>query len=193
MHKDTSRVSGDTSLVDGIKRGFVLSENSRQEILDCLDEDIFKINRAEVYAGRGKTKQQMTDEYRGTSQRVNIHQDLFPEAKRELEDWVADGTKVGQFDLIIYREGSRFKKHIDNYNFHDYERKRIHSTSTILHKSDDLVGGDLILYDSGDDDSGTVIDIEVGETVLFYPDRWHEVTEVTQGMRICLISWLKNS
>ena len=185
--------------MDGIRKGFVFSEESMRERLDCIDENVFRIKQAEVYSGRGETKKDVTDQFRGTSQRVNINHLIFPEAVKELEDWVGDGTKVSQFDLIVYTEGSRFGRHIDNYNFDDDAKKRIHSTSTILYKSDDLVGGDLILYDvfeKGNHEKighGDVIDIEVGETVLFYPDRWHEVTEVTQGKRICLISWLKNA
>lgn len=194
MYQDSKRVQGDTGLVDGVRRGYVFSEQSLQDILDCVDEDVFIHGRAEAYSGRGDAKEDVTELYRGTSQRVGIHYNMFPEAKRELEEWVGDGTKVGQFDLIIYRKGSRFLRHIDNYNGRDIDpdKLRIHSTSTILYKSDDLVGGDLILYDSKDDDVGTKVDIDVGETVLFYPDRWHEVTEITQGVRICLISWLKN-
>ena len=69
-----------------------------------------------------KTKEQMTDEYRRTSKGL-ITSRPVSRSKERIEDWVGDGTIVSQFDLIIYRVGSRFKKHIDNYNFHDIKRK----------------------------------------------------------------------
>lgn len=172
--------------MDGVRKGYAFSEQSLQDILDCLDEDIFIYGRAKAVDGT----EDVSEEYRGTSQRVGVHFNMFPEAKRELEEWVGDGTVVNQFDLIVYRKGSKFIRHIDSYIG---DERRIHSTSTILYRSDDLVGGDLILYDSRDDDSGTKVNIDVGETLLFNSNRWHEVTEVTQGVRICLISWLKNS
>lgn len=172
--------------MDGVRKGHAFSEQSLQDILDCVDEDIFIHEKAGATSGTDD----VSEEYRGTSQRVGVHYNMFPDAKRELEEWVGDGTEVKQFDLIVYRKGSRFIRHIDDYTG---DERRIHSTSTVLYRSDDLVGGDLILYDSRDDDSGTKMNLEVGETLLFSSDRWHEVTEVTQGVRICLISWLKNS
>ena len=194
--------------MDGLKKGFVLSEESKQELLDCLDSDAFLHSQATIFTKRKEDAPEVARKMRGTTQRVLLHSSMFPEASKQFEEWIGDGTKVGQFDLLVYKKGSKFTPHTDNYastKDPDSERPirgtdRIHSTSTVLYKSDDLVGGDLVLYDdttktckrSSELGNGNVIDLEVGETVLFEPDRWHEVTEVENGTRICLICWLKN-
>lgn len=195
--------------MDGLKKGFVLSEESKQELLDCLDKDAFPQTQATIFTKRKEDAPEVSRRMRGTTQRVLLHSRMFPEACKQFEEWVGDGTKVGQFDLLVYNKGSKFTPHTDNYSsVKDQESERpirgtdrIHSTSTVLYKSDDLVGGDLVLFEDTSDtcgrsselrDSGNVVDLEVGETVLFEPDRWHEVTEVENGTRICLICWLKH-
>jgi len=195
--------------VDGLKKGFVLSEESKQELLDCLDSDAFLHTQATIFTKKKEDALKVARVMRGTTQRVLLHASMFPEACKQFEEWVDDGTVVSQFDLLVYRKDSRFSPHTDNYaSVKDPENERpirgtdrIHSTSTVLYKSDDLVGGDLVLYDDttstclrGSElrSNGNVVDLEVGETVLFEPDRWHEVTNVESGTRICLICWLKN-
>jgi len=63
-----------------------------------------------------------------------------------------------------------------------------------LDKSDNLIGGDLVVFDGKDDQVGRVIDLKVGETVVFDSRTvYHEITEVTQGKRTSLVVWLKDA
>ena len=171
--------------MDGIRRGFVLSQQSIDELLDIVDSEVFTSSDAKIY------KRYDNDSSWRVTERVDINYTIFPDVCEEIENWVGDGTKVRQLDLLIYNVGSRFREHTDNGG---QAKQRIHSTSTLLEISDDLVGGDLVLYEDGELNGATNVELKVGETVLFDSlNQWHEVTEVTQGKRICLVAWLKNS
>lgn len=121
------------------------------------------------------------------TERVNVSYRWFPEICEELESWVDDGTKVSQFDLLVYTKGSMFGPHVDGLD-------RMWSTSTLLYKSEDLLGGDMIFHHNKKDryKDYEVIDIPLGKTLLFDAQKQsHEVTEVVSGRRVVLVSWLK--
>ena len=90
-------------------------------------------------------------------------------------------------NLLLYEKGGKFGRHSDVVKAKN-NRLRYFSSSILIAKSSDLVGGDLILY--SDDDVPFKVDLEVGEAVLFHSKRYHEVTEVEQGWRLALIVWL---
>ena len=98
-----------------------------------------------------------------------------------------DICKVNQFDYLKYGVNDHFKKHKDQ---HDNELKlsRVFSTSTIIEVSDDLEGGDFIIYDELDTEIRT--SLEVGETIFFPSDKFHKVTPVTKGERSVLVAWI---
>tara|TARA_R110000851_G_scaffold76150_1_gene167652 strand:+ start:3327 stop:3866 length:540 start_codon:yes stop_codon:yes gene_type:complete len=98
-----------------------------------------------------------------------------------------DDYKVNQFDYLKYGVNDHFKKHKDQ---HDNELKlsRVFSTSTIIEVSDDLEGGDFIIYDELDTEIRT--SLEVGETIFFPSDKFHKVTPVTKGERSVLVAWI---
>ena len=171
--------------MDGIRRGFVLSQQSIDELLDIVDSEVFTSSDAKIY------KRYDLDHNWRITKKIDVNYPLFPDICKEIEDWVGDGTIVRQLDLLIYNVGGRFREHTDNGGA-AISKERIHSTSTLLEISDDLVGGDLVLYEDGELNGATTVDLKVGETLLFSPQRWHEVTEVTQGKRICMVAWLKN-
>jgi len=154
----------------------VLSEQSIEELLSLIGD--IPSNPAKT---RGPNKGgRVTD-------RVDIHHTWFSDICNELESWVEDGTKVCQFDLLIYNKGGFFGPHRDLLD-------RVWSTSTVLQESDDLFGGDLIFMDNwkAPSPSSKIIDIPVGETVIFdSQEQYHQVTEVVKGSRIVLVSWLK--
>lgn len=97
-----------------------------------------------------------------------------------------DDYKVTQFDYLKYGVNDHFLKHKDQIG--DDKKSRVFSTSTIIEVSDDLEGGDFIIYD----ELGTKIktSLEVGETIFFRSDKWHKVTPVTKGERSVLVAWI---
>ena len=74
-----------------------------------------------------------------------------------------DDYKVTQFDYLKYGVNDHFTKHKDTIA--DDEKIRVFSTSTIIEVSDDLEGGDFIMYDELDTEIKT--SLEVGETIFF--------------------------
>ena len=56
------------------------------------------------------------------------------------------------------------------------------STVTLLQKSDDLEGGNVIV-------EGVEYPQEVGDTIFYGANTLHGVTEVTKGKRVVLIGW----
>jgi predicted 2-oxoglutarate/Fe(II)-dependent dioxygenase YbiX len=97
-----------------------------------------------------------------------------------------DDYKVNQFDYLKYGVNDHFIKHKDQIG--DDKVNRVFSTSTIIEVSDDLEGGDFIIYD----ELGTEIktSLEVGETIFFRSNRFHKVTPVTKGERSVLVAWI---
>lgn len=57
-----------------------------------------------------------------------------------------------------------------------------------MHKTEDLEGGDLIIYDKNGEQINT--ELEVGETVIFYSSAFHKVTPITKGGREVLVGWI---
>ena len=122
---------------------------------------------------------------RRTSTQWKIQVSMWTEINTKIESIVNDGTKVNQLDFLHYGVGGRFKKHKDvNPNL---KRFRTWSSSTLINKSNDVTGGELILYEG---DNKKVIDLQVGETVLFPSFMTHEVSEVIIGERMSLVGWL---
>jgi hypothetical protein len=97
-----------------------------------------------------------------------------------------DDYKVTQFDYLKYGVNDHFLKHKDQIG--DDKKSRVFSTSTIIEVSDDLEGGDFIIYDESDTEIKT--SLKVGETIFFPSDKFHKVTPVTKGERSVLVAWI---
>ncbi len=82
-------------------------------------------------------------------------------------------TELESSYMIEYRKGSFAAPHVDS---------SLKTEVTLLYKSRDLEGGDMIV-------EGKHIDMEVGETYTYLPEQKHEVTKVKKGVRRVLISW----
>lgn len=86
-----------------------------------------------------------------------------------------------EIHILRYEVGDFFAPHLDNNS----ERLgRVFSTSTLLRKTDDLVGGDLVVGPQN-----VPIKQEVGDTVLFRSGTRHGVTRVEKGTRWTLVVW----
>jgi predicted 2-oxoglutarate/Fe(II)-dependent dioxygenase YbiX len=95
---------------------------------------------------------------------------------------------VKEMEYLKYGISDHFKKHIDNSPNKKSTKIRRFSTITMLSKTDDLEGGDLLLFDENDDTYNA--SLEVGETILFYSSTLHQVTPITCGGREVLVSWV---
>ena len=113
---------------------------------------------------------------------VRMSPKLFPEICDSLEKHL-EGYYVNQFDFLIYKVGDFFIKHKDDHG----QGTRTYTTVTMMEKSDDLVGGNLVIYDK---EETFVINLEVGETIIFPASMDHEATVVEQGSRKVLVAWL---
>jgi len=90
-----------------------------------------------------------------------------------------------ELQYLKYGISDHFKAHSDVVNG---KKPRRFSTVTMLSKTEDLEGGDLIIFDEDGNEINTNID--VGETVVFYSSTLHQVTPITKGGREVLVGWI---
>ena len=114
--------------------------------------------------------------------RYEIGHTMFPELCEKIESVTNDGTKVNQFDLLLYKKGYYYKKHKDVHK----KEQRTWTSVTMIDKQD-LSGGELVVYV---DDDEVVVDLDIGETVVFKSSYFHEAKEVLSGNRLVLVAWL---
>jgi predicted 2-oxoglutarate/Fe(II)-dependent dioxygenase YbiX len=93
-----------------------------------------------------------------------------------------------EMEYLKYGPTDHFKKHNDSIHNKDPRKIRRFSTVTLLSKTEDLEGGNLIIFDKYD--SKLEANLEVGETVLFYSSTFHKVTPITKGGREVLVGWI---
>lgn len=126
----------------------------------------------------------------------------FPEVTNILENMVniwnptldPKRYRAHEFNYIQYGKGHFFKKHRDRISESQDGKTlksnnvRIFSTSTIISKTDDLEGGEFLIW-SGDGLQEN-INLEVGQTIFFSSTTEHEVTPVIKGVREVLVAWI---
>lgn len=99
---------------------------------------------------------------------------------------LASTISVKELEYLSYGISDHFKIHQDA-GHGSFEPVRRFTSITMLSKTDDMIGGQLSVFDN---DEEHVIDLQVGETVLFFSTAWHQVTAVTQGGREVLVAWV---
>jgi|TARA_R110000744_G_scaffold301238_2_gene410346 predicted 2-oxoglutarate/Fe(II)-dependent dioxygenase YbiX len=124
-----------------------------------------------------------------------------------ITEFESEGLKIHNQYFLDYIEGSFTKAHSDNNDL-------VKKTSITLVEVNDLVGGDIIVYephyksDMEVPEDGSVINRynerdaaegraiipvivkqEVGETIAYGPDVMHSVSKVLKGNRIVLVTW----
>jgi len=110
----------------------------------------------------------------------------YPEQEKEV--WFA------QMEFIHYKgTGQTFHPHTDDLPMGE-THGRLYTSVTMLEKSDDLMGGTLNVWLPREGtvlhwDGKYMVDLEVGETIMFPAYFLHEVTPLVQGERKVLISW----
>lgn len=187
------------------KRGFGISEESIQELLDCC-RDVAKTDARIKTAGSNSRGVAIPD-YRKTH-RVVINQNMIPDTMNELEEWLGmPELEIAQIDLLEYVKGDHFSLHKDTFSgkkellelnpklkdlakqTHLYDREV--STSTLIYTSNNLEGGELYLFEDRERNGSQVVDLKVGETIAFPSTTFHEVTKVTEGRRVSLVAWFR--
>ena len=98
---------------------------------------------------------------------------------------IASTLVVKEMEYLKYGISDHFVRHDDVLVS---KNPRRFSAITMLSKTDDLEGGDLLLFDKNDYKYSAELD--VGETVVFYPSTQHQVTPITCGGREVLVSWV---
>jgi len=154
-----------------LKTGKVIQQEDIQDILELTK--ISNISEAPT-AGSNLNKWRNSLKYQ-------IDYQLFPELCKTIEDFINDGTKVNQLDLLLYREGHYYKKHKDVIE----ERKRTWTSITMIDKKD-LKGGEIVVYNK----DKNIIDLDIGETVIFKSSLYHKAKKVLHGTRLVLVAWL---
>ena len=187
------------------KRGFALTEESIEELLDCC-RDVAKTDARIKTAGSHGRGVSIPD-YRKTH-RVVINQTMIPDTMNDIAEWLGmPELEVAQIDLLEYVKGDHFSLHKDTFSgkkellelnpklkdlakqTHLYDREV--STSTLIYTSNNLEGGELYLFEDKERNGSQVIDLKVGETVAFPSNTFHEVTKVTEGRRVSLVAWFR--
>lgn len=95
---------------------------------------------------------------------------------------------VKELEYLKYGISGHFKPHNDVVPNENQKLIRRFTTVTLLSKTDDLEGGDLIVFDKNKNAINTML--EVGETILFYSSTQHQVTPITKGGREVLVAWI---
>lgn len=181
-----------------VKRTFLLSDKELEHLQDVPKH--FPSKDAEV--GGLRPQQQGTDTQHRNTKRYNIeYQHFNPEVLKKFTDFIGEDDLVAnQTDYLEYGEGQFFKPHQDSNHNNKLGRDltgRVWSSSTLIKQTDDLEGGELLIHGPHINNLKSQrpirVNLEVGETVFFPSNYWHEVTPVTKGVRTALVVWVGKS
>lgn len=178
-----------------VKRTFLLSEKERLDLLKVKED--YPVMEAEVFKGQG-IKGGVQTQSRDTNRYGIEWHNFNPKLLQKFTDFVGEeGIVANQTDYLEYGEGQFFEIHQDSRghtNDPNEATGRMWSTSTLIDQTDDLEGGELLLYgphiNNVKNNRPMRIDLQVGETVFFPSHYYHEVTPVTKGLRTALVVWL---
>ena len=114
-----------------------------------------------------------------------IYKDILSDTRLSYPEY-----RISQMDILLYEVGEFFMKHKD---YSKYAPQRELSVITLLDRSDDLEGGDLLIYHQRADKihrGKSIPKLNIGESIIFNSSTYHEVTKVTRGWRKSSITWL---
>jgi len=163
-----------------------------QSLYDMRDEEAQEV-QAGTYDVKNKVGK-INHEYRSTTLK-KISPDDYPDVNKILLNMVNlwDGTKdpndyfVGEYNYLKYGKDDHFIKHRDFVGDKPHGG-RVYSTSTIIHKSDNLEGGRFIIYDNYN--FSHHVELDIGETVFFSSQTEHMIEKVIEGEREVLVAWI---
>lgn len=163
-----------------------------QSLLDMDFQDSAEV-KAGVYNSRDGEK--VDPNTRSTTIKQDIKPREYPDVCKHLLDMIniwdptldSKDFEVREFNYLKYGKGDKFKRHRDRIK-KENTPLRIFSTSTIIKTSDDLTGGDFVIWDHGGVEH--TVELKPGETIFFDSTVPHEVREVTKGNREVLVAWI---
>ena len=91
---------------------------------------------------------------------------------------------TGQVIVLQYNKGCYFKRHQDRIDLNPKTTDRQQTLIIQLSDENDYEGGELVVRD-------IITNKSKGNMVLFDSNEWHELKELTNGTRYCLVIWLK--
>ena len=164
---------------------------SEDTLLDLIDEiPDFKTQQARVTRQNENILDTSSRSTLVSSMKIpewaNIYSELLPMAKEFYPD---ESMKIKELQYLHYSPGDHFKKHNDQIKRGDKKDWRVLTSVTLLSESDDLIGGDLVLFRSKEDKEFIDPKLEVGESIMFSAETFHQVIPVEKGTRESLITW----
>ena len=162
-------------------------------LADLVDWDVEE-HQAGVYNG---VKSRIDKRVRSTTLK-NIDPKEFPDIANNIlklvEVWNpelnADDYFLKEMQFLRYGVGDHFKKHKDHIRDGKDNGGRMYSTSTIISMTDDLTGGDFVIW-TPDELYSDTIKLNVGETIFFDSKTTpHQINKVTAGVRQVLVCWI---
>ena len=123
-----------------------------------------------------------------------VHKAMVPSLLSD-DKWLAIQDKLLSYHgrkcpvtnyFLEYEVGSYARMHIDNTETVDA------TAITLIGKSDDLIGGDIITpsFDSSSKQP-RILPQEIGETMYYYSNTPHGVSKVDKGNRKVLVTWFR--
>ncbi len=103
---------------------------------------------------------------------------IFSNNLKQLEE--LSGYKIRNSYMLQYQKGSYAELHTDKQSDLTW--------TTLLHTSDDLDGGEILLHKNN---KIQIKKLKTGESCHYTNDLEHGVSEVMQGIRRVLIVWMK--
>lgn len=154
------------------------------------DEIIFNLNK---YYDENKHKLKIKDNYNVKNVRTlglnHIDNPDILEAGIEIYDLLNNKSLNPSSSYILeYYENSFTCTHVDLIG--DEETNSI-TTVTLLHKSNDLLGGEILITDKKEK-SIVILNQDIGEIISYSHRVPHGVSKVLKGTRRVLINWYKS-
>ena len=167
-------------------------------IPDYLFEDILYDlqNKNEYKSSVSDGENSSIDEKIRNSISKNLKPSEFLDLNHLLENYcqkldkvhIPSSLMVKELEYLKYGISGHFKPHDDILANKNPKRIRRFTTVTLLSKTDDLEGGNLMIFDKNGNAINTML--EVGETILFYSSTTHQVTPIIKGDREVLVAWI---
>lgn len=167
-----------------------------QSLLDAADWE-GKEESAGVY--NSKDGSHTNKEVRSTMLK-SIPRGVFPEIETAILNLIPVFQRgedpadyyVKEIQYLKYGKGDHFVRHKDHIE--DKKRPgesgRVFSTSTIIRVTEDLEGGEFVIWTPSADYSQT-LNLDVGETIFFDSKTTpHQINKVTAGQREVLVCWI---
>ncbi|KAM9986127.1 hypothetical protein ACTFIZ_004406 [Dictyostelium cf. discoideum] len=178
----------------GPKLQFPVTNESIEKIIEKCEEAPFGKGEQTIVDTNVKKVWQMDPKLLKTPTVINklVTEYILPKVCTDLGLTKKDKVKANLYKLLVYNKGSFFLSHKDT------EKEDKMFGTLVVNLPSSHLGGDLYIRHSGnqvkvsmDDNTNSTASGESANKTIkycaFYADCKHEVKEITQGTRICLV------